>query len=169
VKAGRAIGVWQRFDRPRDGRLLGGVCSAIAERLVLHVWLVRIAFAVLALADGIGIALYLLAWLLLPVEGERYPVQTRLRDVAAGRLATFGTEVMGIGRSLRTGWAHTGRPTWPRPPSRRWIGIGLIGLGAVVLLASFGAFGWLTPIRAVGLVAVVAGIAALSTLYGGRR
>jgi signal transduction histidine kinase len=52
--------------RDRSGRWLGGVCTGIARRYGIDLWLVRFAFVVATAAGGMGIALYALAWLLIP-------------------------------------------------------------------------------------------------------
>jgi phage shock protein PspC (stress-responsive transcriptional regulator) len=44
------------------------VAAGVAEELGLDPWLVRLGFAVAATAGGLGLPLYLLAWLLLPAE-----------------------------------------------------------------------------------------------------
>jgi signal transduction histidine kinase/phage shock protein PspC (stress-responsive transcriptional regulator) len=55
-------------------RILGGVCAGIAARLGVDPLVVRIAFLALALAGGLGIALYVLAWVAIPnSEGESAP------------------------------------------------------------------------------------------------
>src|SRR5919201_3214328 len=43
-------------------RVLGGVCAGIAHELSVDPTLVRLVFAVLALAGGAGIVLYLALW-----------------------------------------------------------------------------------------------------------
>jgi signal transduction histidine kinase len=50
--------------RSRDNRVLLGVAGGIGERLGVDPILVRIAFALLAVAGGAGVLLYLLAWAL---------------------------------------------------------------------------------------------------------
>ncbi len=47
--------------RPRDGRVIGGVCAALARRLELDVTLVRAAAVVLGLL-GVGLVLYVVGW-----------------------------------------------------------------------------------------------------------
>jgi len=49
--------------------MLGGVAGGIARYLDADVTLVRIIVAVLALTTGLGLALYLAAWLLVPEDG----------------------------------------------------------------------------------------------------
>ena len=47
-----------RAVRPLRGRVVAGVALGLAQHLRLPVWLVRLAFVVLAFAGGIGIVLY---------------------------------------------------------------------------------------------------------------
>jgi signal transduction histidine kinase/phage shock protein PspC (stress-responsive transcriptional regulator) len=55
--------------RDLDGRVLGGVCAGLARRFGVDPLLVRLAFLVAALAGGLGVALYVLAWVVIP-SGE---------------------------------------------------------------------------------------------------
>ncbi len=58
-----------RLVRTRRGRLIGGVCSGLADHFGVDPILFRIAFVGLAIFSGIGIALYLAILLLVPEEG----------------------------------------------------------------------------------------------------
>ena len=59
-----------RLRRSRTQRMLGGVCGGLAESLEVDVTLLRIAFVALTvLGGGIGIPLYIAAWIIAP-EGE---------------------------------------------------------------------------------------------------
>src|SRR3954452_5381057 len=50
--------------RPRDGRLVAGVCASIADYLGVDVLLVRVVAVVLAVSGGAGLAHYLALWAL---------------------------------------------------------------------------------------------------------
>ncbi|MER5274833.1 PspC domain-containing protein [Streptomyces sp. NPDC002809] len=54
--------------RPRDGRMLGGVCAALARRFGTSTRTMRIIFVVSCLLPGPQFLLYLALWLLLPEE-----------------------------------------------------------------------------------------------------
>jgi len=56
--------------RLRRGRLLGGVSSGLAEHVGWQVTWVRVAFVVLALFGGFGIALYAAYWAWLPLAAD---------------------------------------------------------------------------------------------------
>lgn len=60
-----------RPRRRRDDRKVAGVAGAIARRYALDPILVRVAFVVATFSGGAGVLLYLLGWLLLPVEGDQ--------------------------------------------------------------------------------------------------
>ena len=60
----------KRLIRPREGRMLAGVCAGIAGYFGWDVNLVRLAFGVFTVFYGLGAMIYALAWLMLPEEGE---------------------------------------------------------------------------------------------------
>jgi phage shock protein PspC (stress-responsive transcriptional regulator) len=51
--------------RPRHGRVIAGVCAALADRLGLSRSLVRIAFVIFGLF-GLGELVYIALWVLIP-------------------------------------------------------------------------------------------------------
>ncbi len=57
------------MKRSRIDRLLGGVAGGIAAYTGLDPIIVRVGFVLLGLLNGFGIVLYLILWLLVPVEG----------------------------------------------------------------------------------------------------
>jgi phage shock protein C len=69
--------------RPRDGRMLAGVCAGIAQYTGLDVTLIRVIWLVVSLMGGAGVLIYLVAWILIPDERQRSSVPTT--DNLAGR------------------------------------------------------------------------------------
>ena len=58
--------------RPREGRMVAGVCAGLAEYFGLDVTLVRLIVAVVAvITGGVGALAYLVAWVIIPGEGEK--------------------------------------------------------------------------------------------------
>lgn len=53
--------------RPRSGRVIGGVCLAIANRFEMSPTVVRIVMVGSVVFFGLSIWLYLLLWLLIPL------------------------------------------------------------------------------------------------------
>ena len=64
----------RQLRRSAGDRMLGGVAGGIAQYLNADVTLVRVIIAVLALLNGVGVALYLAAWLLIPEDGEEQSI-----------------------------------------------------------------------------------------------
>ncbi len=60
----------KRLLRLREGRMLAGVCAGVAAYFGWDVNLVRLAFGVFLVFYGLGFLVYMLAWLVLPEEGE---------------------------------------------------------------------------------------------------
>lgn len=60
----------KKLRRSKTSRILTGVCGGIGEFVGIDANLVRLAFALFTLLGGSGIVLYVLAWLLMPEEGQ---------------------------------------------------------------------------------------------------
>jgi phage shock protein PspC (stress-responsive transcriptional regulator) len=60
----------RQLRRSADDKMLAGVAGGIARYLDADVTLVRLVIAALALLNGVGLALYIAAWLLIPLDGE---------------------------------------------------------------------------------------------------
>jgi phage shock protein PspC (stress-responsive transcriptional regulator) len=60
----------KRLLRPRDGRMAAGVCAGLAAYFGVDVNLVRLGFGVFTVFYGLGILVYLVAWAILPEEGN---------------------------------------------------------------------------------------------------
>jgi phage shock protein C len=57
--------------RSRDNRMLAGVCAGLANYSGLDVTVIRVIWAVVAvITGGAGVLAYLVAWILIPEEGQ---------------------------------------------------------------------------------------------------
>lgn len=90
----------QRFYRGSD-RIIGGVCSGLAEGFHLDPIWVRLAFVVLAFAQGIGLVAYLVLWVIMP---------ERTQDRPAGR-SSFES----MANDIRRAWADLRAQLGGRP------------------------------------------------------
>ena len=66
--AQRAAAARPRLQRSRDNRIIGGVAAGVADHLGAPVWAIRLTFVALVLAAGFGLVVYLLLWLLAPLQ-----------------------------------------------------------------------------------------------------
>jgi len=60
----------KKLERKQSGRWLAGVCAGLADYTGVDVSLLRVIFAVLTLFGGAGLIAYVVAWALVPEEGE---------------------------------------------------------------------------------------------------
>jgi phage shock protein PspC (stress-responsive transcriptional regulator) len=56
--------------RPREGRMIGGVCAALAQRFGTSANTMRVIFVVSCLLPGPQFLVYLALWILLPSEDK---------------------------------------------------------------------------------------------------
>jgi len=140
LKPGEGLGTVEaerrtKLYRSRDERMIGGVCGGIAAHFNVDPTIVRLVMAVLVLVQGIGIVLYLLAWLLVPLEGRE--------AVTPGETAREGAEEMAS--QARSLGESVGKAVGSDTSKAAVIlGIALVLIGAVFLLKSLGVtlFGW---------------------------
>jgi phage shock protein PspC (stress-responsive transcriptional regulator) len=62
--------------RPRHGRVIGGVCAALAYRFGWDVVLVRVLTVLSLLLPGPQLIVYVIAWIVIPAEPAPTPVST---------------------------------------------------------------------------------------------
>jgi len=75
----------QGLIRPRDGRVLAGVCAGLGRRFGIEPWPARILFVLLLLVvPGSPLVIYPILWILMPLE---YDVPQAVRQDFAGPTA----------------------------------------------------------------------------------
>jgi signal transduction histidine kinase len=144
-----------------DERVVAGVCAGIARALAVDVTLVRLVFALLALAGGAGIVLYLALWaygsfrrswvavVLALLAGSLLLGALGLSDRAVGGIAL-------IAAGFALAWRRGGRFRPGEPLS--YGGLLLAAAGAVLLLQGGGAStAVLAPGAVAGALVLVAG------------
>jgi phage shock protein PspC (stress-responsive transcriptional regulator) len=57
--------------RPREGRMIAGVCAALAKRFDMDPSTMRVIFLVSCLLPGPQFLLYIALWILVPAEGGK--------------------------------------------------------------------------------------------------
>ncbi|MHB1595363.1 MAG: PspC domain-containing protein [Streptosporangiaceae bacterium] len=57
--------------RPKEGRIIAGVCAGVADYLGVDVTIIRLVLAVLTIfTAGTGVLAYAAAWAVIPEEGH---------------------------------------------------------------------------------------------------
>jgi phage shock protein C len=64
-----------QLTRPRDNRVIAGVCAGFALHYGWDLTLVRVLTALLALFTGVGAVAYLVAWVIIPEAPYSLPAK----------------------------------------------------------------------------------------------
>ena len=109
-----------RLTRSDTDRLLAGVCGGIAAYLTVDSTLVRLAFIVLLFASGIGLPMYLILWIIMPLAADA--------NKSGSTIVQDNIEEMGV--KVSHSFNRLSRPGT--------VGVLLVGLGSFFLLTQFG-------------------------------
>jgi phage shock protein C len=154
--------------RCRHDRKLAGVASGLAEFFDLDVSLVRILWILSIFIGGMGILLYIVMAIIVPLEPEYYPQPGTVSSPETGEGATEGAQTAADG-------IHSGGHTATVPHQHHsggGSGIGVTFFGALLIIfgalalidgylpdwADSGRFLWPAFILAVGALLVFTGI-----------
>jgi phage shock protein C len=114
--------------RSETDRMIAGVCGGLAAYLGVDPVLVRLAFVILFLASGIGLAIYAILWIVVPTPSRVQP-EIRLMD-----------EMNDDPSALKTRYSPAAT-----------VGVLLILFGAFFLLSQIGGVpGYIWPIILIG-------------------
>jgi phage shock protein C len=58
----------KRLVRVEEGRMLAGVCTGLAAYLGVDSTVIRLIFVLLAVFGGGGLLIYIILWLIMPME-----------------------------------------------------------------------------------------------------
>ena len=124
-----------RFALDTDRRAIAGVCAGIARALGVDLTLVRLVFAVLGLAGGAGILLYLALWAYARVRRIWLTVLFAFVSGALvlGAIGFSGSGILGIALVGVGLWLalRRGRSLRPDAPVSYW-GLGLAAVGVAI-------------------------------------
>jgi phage shock protein C len=149
------------FERSSDDRVVAGVCGGIAARLAVDATLVRLVFAILALAGGSGVLVYLALWIYAR-RGRALPAAVLFAVAAAAILYALGlstTAVLGAALLVAGSVTVLARGGSLRPGgSLPRIGVAMLIAGAVIFLGHRGASGsFIAPGAVTGALVLIVG------------
>ncbi len=135
----------KRLYRSVEERVIGGVAGGIGRYLAIDPVYVRLAFVVLSLFNGMGVLIYFIMWLLLPVEGSTLPageevIKSNLEDMRR-QAQRFGFSRGGSGAAIGglvlvvLGMVFLLREFFPALPEGLLWPILLIAAGAYLVVA----------------------------------
>ncbi|GAA4581167.1 ATP-binding protein [Planotetraspora phitsanulokensis] len=121
TEVSKAPEAYPRLVRPVKGRVIAGVAQGAAAQLRLDPVVLRLAFVLLTVVDGLGFVAYAALWMFTPKE----QVKGREPGRDWGQLAAYGVLWLALAAfGWMTGASSGGFGTWP-------IAVG--GIGALIL------------------------------------
>ncbi|NMC53463.1 MAG: PspC domain-containing protein [Chloroflexi bacterium] len=111
----------KRLYRSRKDVILGGVCSGLGDYFGLDPAIFRILFVLFAVAGGPGVLVYIVLWIILPLEGETDSAGAFDGQEFSSRARQMGQE---LGQAVRQ----------PNQRGLRYLGIGLLLAGGWLFL-----------------------------------
>lgn len=114
-----------RLTRSSNDKIIAGVSGGIASYLDIDPILVRVAFLILLFASGIGFPIYLILWIVMPIDGRTGESDMNVIQKNLGEM----------GETVSSSVNRLGRPGT--------IGVILILLGAYFLLTQLGIINWI--------------------------
>lgn len=87
----------RKLYRSQTSRMLAGVCGGVAEYLAVDVTIIRIAWLLASLFNGIGIIAYLVFLLLVPNNPEQVPVEKAAKKNNTNTSLIIGAGLIIIG------------------------------------------------------------------------
>ncbi len=142
-----------KLVRSSTDRMVSGVCGGLAAYLGLEAIWVRLFFVLISLANGVGLLVYVILWIIMPEVGreEATPGQTIESNVQ--EVATKAQEFAhNVGQAVQSG---------PNRQAGILVGAALIVLGVVFLLDTFHILAWFRFGQLWPLILILGGLALL--------
>ncbi|MFC1648593.1 PspC domain-containing protein [Nanoarchaeota archaeon] len=87
----------KKLYRSKKDKMIAGVCGGIAESLDIDAVWIRLAAVLLAMANGIGIVAYIVAWIIVPQNPKQKGENSKAEDVVSKlESKDRGTVVIGV-------------------------------------------------------------------------
>ena len=86
----------RKLSRNSMNKVIGGVCSGLAEFFGLDVALVRIAFVIAFMFASFGFWLYIILWIVLPVEGQQSTVNSQQSESVSESVSKSESKVKSV-------------------------------------------------------------------------
>jgi phage shock protein C len=141
--------------KSKTDKVILGVCGGIAEYFKVDPVIVRLAFVVLILLDGVGIWLYIILAIIMP-EAEQADLPQK--DIIEKNIEGMTEQVKGAIERMDD---EDEKPAQKKSENTTWLGVILILLGAYFLLNSFHFLSWVRSDLFWALLLILIGIGLL--------
>ena len=142
-----------KLVRSQADRMVAGVCGGLAQYLGIEAVWVRLFFVLVAFANGFGLLVYLLMWIVIPEAGRESATPGETIHANAEEIAGKAQELAsGMGKAVSN---------VPNRQAGIILGAALIILGGVFLLDNLHILAWLNFHQLWPLILIAGGVALL--------
>ncbi|MCL5409830.1 MAG: PspC domain-containing protein [Patescibacteria group bacterium] len=143
--AKEATSTFNRLYRSQSDRMLGGVAGGLGEYFGIDATLIRLIFIFLTIFGGSGVIIYILLWILVPVQSDA--AEASNPKVIKERTRRFAHELRGVMNN------NNNKAVW---------GLLIIIFGLLLLFSNLGLFDFVNFNRLWPLLLIVLGIVVLT-------
>ncbi|MDD5126905.1 MAG: PspC domain-containing protein [Dehalococcoidales bacterium] len=131
----------KRLYRSQSDRIIWGVCGGLADYFNIDPAIVRLVFALLALANGVGIMIYIIMAIVVPVAGSKV---TTPEETVKENIVEIKATAEEFGKEIRNTFQGEEKAEMSDNSQQRRniLGIILIIVGAIVLMSTLNLFRW---------------------------
>ncbi|MCL0048804.1 PspC domain-containing protein [Dehalococcoidia bacterium] len=159
----------KRLYRSRSDRVIWGVCGGLARHLNVDPTLVRLVMVLLVFANGLGILIYIVMAVIVPLEGS---TTTEPKETMRENVEEIKKTAGELGEEIRSTFGEEQAEAKDGEGIYRWrrelIGTVLIVAGLAFLVENFNLF-WFDLIRLWPLLLVGAGLLFILTTWRRRH
>jgi len=142
-----------KLVRSSTDRMVSGVCGGLAAYLGIEAVWVRLFFVLISLANGVGLLVYLILWIIMPEAGREGATPSQTIESNVQEVTNTAQQfAQNIGQAVQSG------------PNRRAgiiVGAALIVLGVVFLLDTLHVLAWFRFDQLWPLILILGGLALL--------
>jgi len=139
--------------RSDTDRMIGGVCGGLGQHWGMDPLILRILFVIFALVNGVGLAVYVLLWIFVPLGNLEYENQEAVMRQNIAEIQERATE---LGRDAQEAlggkWGE-----WDDSARGSGVlvgGLALVALGVLILLQNFHLLPWIGQLWPLALIAI---------------
>ncbi len=100
-----------QFIRPKNDRIIGGVCAGLANYFNIDVMIVRLVFVILLFSGGTGVVAYIILLIIMPEEEGTSYADSIKNEVKAKKAENIKNNIKetysGLEKSVRSGKGNT--------------------------------------------------------------
>lgn len=133
----------KKLERNSNNKVIGGVCSGLADYFNIDVALMRVAFVIALLFASFGFWLYIILWIVIPIDGQP-TTDNRQQTTDNGQRSTDNGQPTTVNQE----------PESKSKTTSIFVGISVIFIGLIFLINNFLPISWIWKLWPLILVVI---------------